>query len=161
MIMDGLVIARVLHVMGVVIWIGGVGMVTIVILPAMATFHPPEERMRIFEALERRFALIASGMTLIVGLSGFYMLWKLDLWDRFSHVSFWWMHAMVAVWVVFTFVLFIAEPLLLHRRFVKRAGENPEGTFRSMRRFHWILLLVSLITIAGAVAGAHGYAFFE
>jgi hypothetical protein len=30
-----------------------------------------------------------------------------------------------------------------------------------MQRFHWILLTASLITIFGAVAGAHGYAFFQ
>ncbi|MDE2185054.1 MAG: hypothetical protein KGJ78_18730 [Alphaproteobacteria bacterium] len=159
--MDDLVVARVLHVLGVVIWIGGVGIVTAVILPAAATFRSPEEHLRFFEAVERRFAWIARGMTLIVGLSGFYMLWKFDLWDRFARLSFWWMHAMVAVWAVFTFVLFVAEPLFLHRLFVEHARENPEGTFRLVQRFHWILLLASLITIAGAVAGAHGYAFFE
>ncbi len=97
---DDLVIARVLHVLAVVIWIGGVGMMTTVILPAMATFHSPDERVRVFEAVESRFAWIARGMTLIVGLSGFYMLWKLDLWGRFADLSFWWMHAMVGVWAV-------------------------------------------------------------
>lgn len=101
--MDDLVVARVLHVLGVVIWIGGVGIMTAVILPAMATFHSPDERVRVFEAVESRFAWIARGMTLIVGLSGFYMLWKFDLWERFNNLSFWWMHAMVGVWAVFMF----------------------------------------------------------
>jgi hypothetical protein len=35
-LMDGVVIARALHVLGVVIWIGGVAMVTMVVLPAVA-----------------------------------------------------------------------------------------------------------------------------
>jgi hypothetical protein len=30
-----------------------------------------------------------------------------------------------------------------------------------MQRFHWIVFIASLITILGAVAGAHGYAFFQ
>ncbi len=158
--MDGLVLARVLHVLGVVIWIGGVGMVTLVILPATAKFGSAEERVHVFGTLENRFAWIARAMTLIVGVSGLYMVWKLDLWDRFTDPSYWWMHAMVAVWAVFTVVLFVAEPLFLHRLYAERARQDPDGTFRLMLIFHWILFLTSLITTAGAVAGAHGSALF-
>jgi uncharacterized membrane protein len=158
LIMDDLAIVRVLHVLGVVIWIGGVGMVTAVVLPAK--YSSAEERARVFEAVESRFAWIARAMTLLVGFSGLYMLWKLRLWDRFSDPSYWWMHAMVCVWAIFTFLLFVAEPLFLHRRFAQRARSAPEKTFRLAQRVHWILLLASLITIAGAVAGAHGYVLF-
>lgn len=158
--MDDLAIARVLHVLAVVVWIGGVAMVTTVILPATAASASPSERLRTFESLERRFAWIARIMTLIVGLSGLYMLWKLDLWARFADPSFWWMHAMVLVWAIFSFVLFIAEPLFLHRMFGARVQRDPEGSFRLMQIFHWVLLLISLATIAGAVAGAHGYNLF-
>lgn len=158
--MDDLAIARALHVLAVVIWIGGVAMVTMVILPTMTSSVAPNERLRTFEALERRFAWIARIMTLIAGFSGLYMLWKLDLWSRFSDPSFWWMHAMVLVWAVFSFMLFVAEPLFLHRVFAARVERDPEGSFRSMQTLHWILLLISLVTIAGAVAGAHGYSLF-
>lgn len=158
--MDDLAIARVLHVLAVVVWIGGVAMVTIVILPAIATTASPGERLRTFESLERRFAWVARIMTLITGLSGLYMVWKLDLWARFSEPSYWWMHAMVFVWAVFSFVLFVAEPLFLHRVFAARVQHDPEGSFRLMQIFHWVLLVISLTTIAGAVAGAHGYNLF-
>jgi hypothetical protein len=30
-----------------------------------------------------------------VAASGFYMVERLDLWDRFRDIEFWWMHAMV------------------------------------------------------------------
>ena len=158
--MDDLAVARVLHVLAVVVWIGGVAMVTVVILPAMATTVLPGERLRTFEALERRFAWVARIMTLITGLSGLYLLWKLDLWARFSEPSYWWMYAMVLVWAVFSLMLFIAEPLFLHRAFAARVQRDPEGSFRRMQIFHWVLLLISLVTIAGAVAGAHGYSLF-
>ena len=156
--MDDLAVARALHVVGVVIWIGGVSMVTTIVLPAR--FASVDQHICVFEAVERRFAWIARTMTLLVGFSGLYMIWKLDLWERFFDHSYWWMHAMVCVWAVFTFVLFVAEPLFLHRRFAERVRIAPEATFRLAQRLHWILLLISLITIAGAVAGAHGYALF-
>jgi hypothetical protein len=69
------------------------------------------------------------------------------------------MHAMVAVWVLFTVMLFVAEPLFLHRRFLAAAKERPDATFRLIVRMHWVLLALSLITVAGAVAGSHGWAF--
>ena len=34
---------------------------------------------------------------------------------------------------------------------------RPAGTFRVIRRLHWLLLAVSLITVAGAAAGSHGW----
>lgn len=159
--MDALAIARALHVLGVVVWIGGVGMVTAVILPAARAFRSSEMSVEMFEAVERRFIWIARAMTLIVGLSGLYMLWALDLWSRFAYAAFWWMHAMVAVWALFTIMLFIVEPFFLHDKFVARARTDPAGTFARMLRFHWILFAASLVTIFGAVAGAHGYAFFQ
>ena len=155
--MDDLAIARVLHVLAVVIWIGGVAMVTTVILPAIVTTALPNERLRTFESLERRFAWVARIMTLITGLSGLYLLWKLDLWARFSEPSYWWMHAMTAIWLVFSVMLYILEPLVLHRWFRARAAADPAATMRRVQTMHRVLLAASLVTIAGAVAGSHGY----
>ena len=100
-----------------------------------------------------------SGVTL-AGLSGFYMTWKLDAWYRFAEADYWWMQAMVAVWAIFTVVLFIAEPLFLHDWFRTRAARDPEGTFAFVQRAHAVLLTASLVTIAGAMAGAHGWFVF-
>ena len=64
---------------------------------------------------------------------------------------------MVLVWVVFTLMLFVAEPLFLHRWFIIKATETPESTFRLIERLHWVLLVISTLTILGAVAGSHGW----
>jgi uncharacterized membrane protein len=157
--MDDLALARALHVLAVVVWIGGVAMVTSVVLPAARGMAKPEERVAFFETVERRFAFEARIATLLAGATGFYMTYRLDVWDRFLDLGFWWMHAMVVVWVVFTLVLFVLEPLFLHRWFLQRARRDPDGTFRLVERLHWLLLTLSLITVFGAVAGAHG-AFF-
>jgi len=61
------------------------------------------------------------------------------------------MHAMVAVWLLFTVMLFIAEPLFLDRWLLARAKTRPESTFTIVERLHWILLVLSLITLIGAV----------
>jgi uncharacterized membrane protein len=154
--MDDVVIARSLHVLAVVIWIGGVAMVTMVVLPAVRRGDIGPNRLQVFDAIERRFAWHARLATLIVGLTGFYMTERLDLWSRFRSAEFWWMHAMVCLWLLFTLILFVAEPLLLHRWLHARATAAPDATFALLHRAHWLLFAFSLITIVGAVAGSQG-----
>lgn len=150
-------LARVLHVLGVVLWIGGVAMVTTVILPAVRRLASAEEQITLFEKIEHRFAWQARVTTLVTGLSGFYMMHVLDAWNRLNMLSYWWIHAMIIVWVIFTMMLFVLEPLILRRLFLKQASKNPKKVFGWMQRMHWVLLILSLITVAGAVAGSHGW----
>jgi uncharacterized membrane protein len=100
--MNDLAIARAIHVLAVVAWIGGVAMVATVILPMVRRARIPTEGQALFEAVERRFIWQARIATLLVAVSGFYMVERLDLWDRFRNIEFWWMHAMVLLWLIFT-----------------------------------------------------------
>jgi uncharacterized membrane protein len=159
--MDDVTLARAIHVLVVVLWIGGVALVTTVLLPAVRRFKSIEERVAFFESVEQRFAGQARVTTAVAGLSGLYMIYRMDLWARFAMPAFWWMHAMVFLWLLFTLMLFIAEPLFLHRWFLARAGSAPESTFRLIQGLHWFLLSLSVITILGAVAGSHGGLLFS
>ena len=69
-----LVAARVLHVLGVVIWIGGVAFVTTIVLPTVRRLPSAHEQIERFESIEGPFAPQARIATLVTGLSGFYML---------------------------------------------------------------------------------------
>ena len=157
--MDDAVIARALHVLAIVIWIGGVAMVTTVVLPAARRARTPAEGLALLSAIERRFAGQARLATLVAGLSGLYMIWRYDLWARFAVAEYWWMHAMVGVWLVFTAMLFIIEPLFLERWIERRAKAAPAATLAWVQRLHWLLLALSLVTLLGAVAGSHGLNF--
>lgn len=91
--MHDIALARALHVIGVVLWIGGVAMVTMVLLPAVRKAKTAEDRVALFEELERRFAMQARVTTLVTGASGLYIVHRLGLWPRFAAAEFWWMHA--------------------------------------------------------------------
>ena len=149
-------IALAVHVAAIVLWIGGIAMVTTVVLPAVRRFKSAAARVAFFERVERRFAWQARGTTVLAGSSGFYMVDRLELWPAFGRVEYWWLDAMVLVWLVFTFMLFVAEPLFLDRWFENWAKIAPESTFALVQRLHWLLLVVSLVTVVGAVAGSHG-----
>lgn len=150
-------LARVIHVLAVVLWIGGVAMVTTVLIPAVRKFSTREEQIKAFEQIEGRFAKQAKILTLLTGFTGFYMLYATDTWERYLDYRYWWIHGMTLVWTLFTLILFVLEPWLLHRLFRKYAEQNPERTFRIIQAAHWVLLCLSLITITGAVAGSHGW----
>jgi uncharacterized membrane protein len=158
--MNDVIAARALHVLAVVIWIGGVSMATTVILPAVRRRALGEIPLQAFQAIEGRFAWQARTAIVVVGLTGLYMTARLDLWDRFLTADFWWMHAMVCVWLLFAFVLFVAEPFIAHRRFGKWAMAKPDAAFAWLHRAHRLLLVLSLITIFGAVAGSQGWSIF-
>ena len=158
--MNDVIFARALHVLAIVIWIGGVAMVTTIVLPAIRRRALGENQLQAFQAIERRFAWQARAAILVVGLTGFYMTARLDLWGRFRTADFWWMHAMVCVWLLFAVILFVAEPFILHRHFHKWATAKPDAAFAWLNRAHWVLLALSLITILGAVAGSQGWSIF-
>lgn len=155
-----LAIARALHVLAVVIWIGGVAMATTVALPAVRRGDLGDDFLRAFHAIEHRFVWQARTAVIVVGLTGLYMLWRLDLWDRFEFAAFWWMHAMVCLWLLFAFLLFIGEPFILHRYFPRWAAARQDVAFAWLHWVHWVLLILALITVFGAVAGSHGWSIF-
>ena len=67
---------------------------------------------------------------------------------------------MALLWLIFTFLLFVAEPLFLDEWFEKGGRTAPEKTFTIIQYLHVLLLLLSLVTVFGAVAGSHGQVFF-
>ena len=154
--MDDVTVARALHVLGVIHWIGGLAMVTLVILPPAARLADPAARLALFDSVERRFGAQARWSVTAVGLSGFWMVWRLEAWWRFAEPGYWWMHAMLALWALFTLLLFVAEPLVLHAWLERRAARDPAGTLAFALRAHRLLLAFAGATVAGAVLGAHG-----
>jgi uncharacterized membrane protein len=149
-------LARAIHVLALVHWIGGVAVVTTIILPAARRLPDSSEAIAAFERFEWRFAAQVRISILLVGLSGLYMLYAFDAWDRFEHLSFWWMHLMVAVWAVFALMVYVREPLLVHRVFHAFALRDKDRALTIALRLHSAALAISVIAIGAGVVGAHG-----
>jgi uncharacterized membrane protein len=158
---DYFIISRALHILGVVIWIGGVAFVTAVLVPSLMEIADTGNRLDLFEKLEGRFAFQARIATLITGISGYYMLDYMNAWDRYQQMQFWWMHLMTFIWVVFTVVLFVLEPLVLHRWFREKAVNDSAAAFAWLHRMHKVLLTLSMLAVLAAVAGSHGFHFWS
>lgn len=156
MTIDDLALARAIHVLALVHWIGGLSVVTTIVLPHARRLPDAEDAIAAFEAFERRFAFQVRISILLVGLSGAYMLTKLDAWDRFRYAAFWWLDLMVAVWLLFALMVYVLEPLVLHRHFQEFALHDKNRALAAATRFHAVALTISAFAIIAGVLGAHG-----
>ncbi len=153
--MDDVTIARAVHVLAVIHWMGGVAFVTAVVLPAVVVV-PATRRLALFESVEQRFARQVRVSVPLAGISGFYMAERLDAWDRFLEPAGWWLAAMAALWLVFMAILFVVEPFVVRDWFHARALADPDGAFSLVQALHWILLSAGAVIAAAGVLGAHG-----
>lgn len=154
--MYDLVLARAVHVIALVHWIGGVAFVTTIVLPNARKAATAKEALALFQAFERRFAPQVRISILLVGLSGVYMLSKLDGWARLQSSSFWWLDLMIAVWIVFAIMVYVLEPLGIDRRFAEFALRDKDRAFAIMTHVHEVALTVSAIAVGAGMLGAHG-----
>jgi uncharacterized membrane protein len=75
---DDLLFARALHVIAIVHWIGGVGFVTLVVLP-LALSRAASDGLKMFDLVERRFASQVRISIPIAGVAGFGMTFRMNL----------------------------------------------------------------------------------
>jgi uncharacterized membrane protein len=157
--MDDITLARALHVLAVIHWIGGLSFVALIVLPIAGTRASANEGPDLFAAVERRFAAQVRVSVPLVGATGLWMTYRLDAWDRFIDPAYWWMTAMLGLWLFFMIMIFVLEPLL-HDRFETKARRDPALALRRMGHLHVLLISLAAITVLGAVAGAHGFVLF-
>lgn len=154
--MPDLALAISLHLLGVVWWVGGLAFVSAVLLPALR--RDPERALERFRAFEGRFAPQVRVAILLVGASGAWLLYRLGLWRVLDEPAFWWLHAMIGLWTVFFLMLFVLRPIGLLRRVMSGPPEGDVARrLARMHRAHVVLLILALVTIAGAVTGGHGF----
>jgi uncharacterized membrane protein len=154
--LDDFTVARAVHILALVHWIGGVAVVTTIVLPHARSMPDAFSALSVFENFERRFAAQARVSILFAGLSGFYMLYKLQAWMSLLDPAYWWLMLMVAIWSIFALMVFVLEPLVVHRRFHDFILRDKERAFALAIRLHALALAISTVAIAAGVLGTHG-----
>jgi uncharacterized membrane protein len=152
---DDIELARAVHVLCVVHWIGGVGFVTLIALPLARANEDARKGWALFEAIERRFSAQVRWSIPLAGATGLWMAWRLDLWAGFADPALGWLGLMAAVWAVFMLAVFVVEPLA-HGRLSAEAERDPRGVLTRLWWAHLVLLAAAAVTILGAVLGTHG-----
>lgn len=142
------VIALTVHVLSVVIWIGGVAFVTLVTFPMILRMEKSLEMVMVFQGVEHRFGKIAKVMVILAGLSGLYLInvkgFSAGVW------------IMIVLWAVYASLLFGLEKMIFKKLFSKPDKQADMKTvFNMLQVFHWVVLGLSLFAIAAGVYAGH------
>lgn len=143
------IISLIIHVLSIVIWIGGVAFVTIIMFPMIQRTKNSLEQVMMFQGVEHRFSKIAKVLVILTGLSGLYLLYEKGLSS-----GVW---IMIFVWTLYASLLFFLEPILFKKLFAKPSGEQlkTELIFFRLQVFHWFVLTLSFFAIAAGIWTGH------
>ncbi len=145
----------VIHVLGIVLWIGGVAFVTIIIFPMIMRMENSMEKVLFFQGVEHRFAKIAKACVVIVGITGFWILHTKGEWGFLFTINGIGPTLMLIVWAFYSFIL-LFEGRLFKIIFKGEAQHDTAKIFLRMTVFHWIVLGLSLLTVFIGVFSGHG-----
>lgn len=138
-----------IHVMGVVLWIGGVGFATIVIFPTLRGIEDSMEKVRFFLGVERRFSKLAKAYVIVVGITGIYLFFQRGGFGGLNTEMAIILAFKVFVWLLFAVLLFGAEKRLMNILISSQTAQ--EKAFQRLSLFHWVMLILSLLAIAGGI----------
>lgn len=142
------VTALTIHILSVVVWIGGVSFVTLVTFPMILRMDKSLEMVLMFQGVEHRFANIAKTMVILAGLSGFYLIYEKGL-----SFGVW---IMIFVWAFYASLLFGLEKLIFKKLFGKPEDQTDmKKVFSLLQGFHWFVLALSFLAVAAGVYAGH------
>ncbi len=142
------VMALTVHILSVVIWIGGVSFVTLVTFPMILRMDKSLEMVLMFQGVEHRFGKIAKVMVLIAGLSGLYLIFEKGL-----SFGVW---IMIIVWAFYASLLFGLEKLIFKKLFSKPEDQSDmQKVFNLLQVFPWVVLGLSFLAIGAGIYAAH------
>jgi len=155
---------HILHLLTVILWIGGLGFITTMVFPIILKTEDPLGKVLLFRKIEHRFARTARVYNLITGASGIIMVllmgWQSILFTKSGLPLL----VMALIWVFWFVMLFGLEPLVIRKMLERMLKNNKDmdidAVFSRMNRMHWILLVVSFIAATAGAVFAHGFVSF-
>lgn len=144
-----------IHVIGVVIWIGGVCFVTVIVFPMIMRMEGSLEKVLFFQGVEHRFAKIVKWVVGIVGLTGLWLLSLTGEWRLLFTMQGIGPTIMLIVWLLYVLIL-LFEAKLFKVIFKGDAQQDTGKVFFRLTVFHWFILAASFLAVGVGVWAAHG-----
>lgn len=152
---------HIIHLLTVIIWIGGLTFITLLVLPMLIEMDDPLQKAILFQRIEHRFAPRARAYNVIVGITGFTMVYQTGWYKLYLTRKGIPLLVMTLIWLLWFVMLFGLEPVIirkmLHRMTSKGEKMEIERIFGRMNRMHKILLVLSFVASLAGIAFGHGY----
>lgn len=144
-----------IHVLSIVIWIGGVAFVTLVVFPMITRMEGSLEQVLMFQGVEHRFARIAKLMVAISGITGLILLYYTRGFGALFSMGGIGPTIMLIVWAFYLLIL-LFEARLFKVIFRGGAQKDTKKVFYRLTVFHWVVLGLSLLAVGVGVWAGHG-----
>lgn len=144
-----------LHVVTIVLWIGGVAFVTIIIFPMLVTMEDSLEKVLLFQRVENKFARQARVYAWVAGITGGILLYLTGEYRILFSINGIGVTAMLIVWLIYTFILTF-EKRIFKVLFSQQEKLDTAKIFRRLSIFHWFVLGLSLAAVFTGVLSGHG-----
>jgi uncharacterized membrane protein len=137
-----------LHLLGVIVWVGGMVFVLGALRPSVEETLAPPQRLLLMTATLRRFFRLVTVAAALVLASGFAMYWRAGA--RAAPLGW---HAMAAIGVAMVLV-FVAIHAALFPRLAARAAASDwpaaVAVLARIRALVWLNLALGLLAVAAA-----------
>lgn len=151
---------HIIHLLTVILWIGGLAFVTGIVLPMAIKTPDPLQKVLTFQRVEHRFAPIAKWYNIITGISGFVMVYLMGWHKLYFTKAGIPLTFMTGIWLFWFIMLVGLEPIVIRKMLEKMAREGDkmdiDGIFRKVKKLHWFMVAISLAAAAAGALVAHG-----
>jgi uncharacterized membrane protein len=144
----------IIHVVGVIIWIGGVTFVTTVIFPMMYKTEGSLEKALLFQRVEHRFSGMVKWLLTIVGLTGFILLSAKYGFALLSKREGFGVLIMLSAWSFYAVIL-LFERKIFAKIFADPEKINMNRALKLINGMHWVILSLSFLAVATGVWFGH------
>jgi uncharacterized membrane protein len=143
---------KLIHLLAALIWVGGMFFAYVVLRPAAVEVLEPPQRLRLWDAVFRRFFIWVWGAVATLMISGLYLVY---LYGGIAHAARY-IHIMLAVglamMVIYGYVFFACYvPFNLH--VAKQRWKEAGQMLGKIRKLIAVNLALGLLTVCVAVIG--------
>lgn len=144
-----------LHVVLVVLWIGGVAFVTVIIFPMLQTMEDSFEKVFLFQRIENKFARQARFYAWTTGITGVILLYLTDQFRILFTMRGLAITIMLLAWLIYIFILTF-EKKIFKALYSQTEKLDISKIFLRLNVFHWFILGLSLLAVFTGVFSGHG-----
>lgn len=148
-----------IHVVTVLLWIGGVSFVTIIIFPMLVRMGDSLEKVLMFQSVENVFVRLARYYVVVVGITGFLLLYLTDQFSKLFTMQTLGITFMLTVWGLYSFIL-LFERKIFAKLFADSKKYDPDKIMVRLSKGHWVILALSLAAVFMGVLVNHSKNLF-
>ena len=144
---------KLLHLIAALIWVGGMFFAYVVLRPAAVEALEPQQRLRLWDAVFRRFFSWVWGAVAVLLVSGLYLIYLyggIAHVGRHVHIMLFLGLVMMVIYGYVFFACYVSFSLHVARQNWKEAGE----ILAKIRKLIAVNLSLGLLTVCVAMIGA-------